>query len=232
MTEADWLTCSSEPLRFLAREGRTSDRKLRLFGVACCRWIWNRFTGTSRDAVEVVERYADRQASDAELDEAHRNAEQALLSVPEKDIPDAAYAAFHATYHERFADHYVVEPDPERIELYEAIERAATYALYARRAGRHPGFEWLFLLGDIFGNPFRPVAVAPEWRSQSIVQLADAAYRDRQLPTGELDTGSLGVLADALEERGCNDEYLLGHLRSAGPHVRGCWAVDLLLGKE
>jgi hypothetical protein len=52
------------------------------------------------------------------------------------------------------------------------------------------------------------------------------------LPSSELDTARLTVLADALEEAGCGDGEMLGHLRSAGPHVRGCWALDLVLGKE
>jgi hypothetical protein len=49
---------------------------------------------------------------------------------------------------------------------------------------------------------------------------------------GTLDPARLTVLADALEDAGCTDADLLGHLRSPGPHVRGCWAVDLVLGKE
>ena len=65
-----------------------------------------------------------------------------------------------------------------------------------------------------------------------MVALAQAAYDERELPAGTLDTARLGVLADALEESGCDQADLLAHLRGPGPHVRGCWAVDLLLGKE
>jgi hypothetical protein len=64
-----------------------------------------------------------------------------------------------------------------------------------------------------------------------VVRLAQAAYDDRHLPAGTLDNGRLAILADALEEAGCTDADVLGHLRGPGPHVRGCWAVDLLLGK-
>ena len=63
-------------------------------------------------------------------------------------------------------------------------------------------------------------------------RLARPAYEDRLLPSGHLDPVRLAVLADALEEAGCTDESILTHLRSAGPHVRGCWALDLVLGKE
>ena len=61
--------------------------------------------------------------------------------------------------------------------------------------------------------------------------MAEAAYEQRELPAGTLDPARLTVLADALEDAGCADADLLGHLRGPGPHVRGCWAVDLLLGK-
>jgi hypothetical protein len=70
------------------------------------------------------------------------------------------------------------------------------------------------------------------WNGGTIVQLAQSAYEERHLPAGTLDNGRLAVLADALEEAGCTDADILGHLRGPGPHVRGCWAVDLLLGKS
>ena len=64
-----------------------------------------------------------------------------------------------------------------------------------------------------------------------MVSLAPAAYDDRTLPAGTLDPDRLAVLADALEEAGCDNDDLLSHVRGPGPHVRGCWVVDLLLGK-
>jgi hypothetical protein len=67
----------------------------------------------------------------------------------------------------------------------------------------------------------------------AVTQLARAAYGPRRVPKrGTLDPALLAALADALEDAGCNDADLLGHLRSPGPHVRGCWAVDLVLGKS
>jgi hypothetical protein len=65
-----------------------------------------------------------------------------------------------------------------------------------------------------------------------VVCLAQAAYENRQLPPGLLDNARLAVLADALEEAGCQDPVILGHLRSGGEHVRGCFVVDALLGKR
>jgi hypothetical protein len=65
-----------------------------------------------------------------------------------------------------------------------------------------------------------------------VLALAQSAYDYRIMPSGELDPARLAVLSDALEEAGCDDADILNHLRAAGPHVRGCWALDLLLGKE
>jgi hypothetical protein len=79
------------------------------------------------------------------------------------------------------------------------------------------------LLRETVGNPFRPAAVTPGRRTIAAVALARHIY-----DSGDFDC--LPVLADALEDAGCTDAELLGHLRGPGPHVRGCWAVDLLLG--
>jgi hypothetical protein len=103
--------------------------------------------------------------------------------------------------------------------------------------GRHlpthwvPGKVAVGLLHDLFGNPFRPVAIDAGWLTPTVTSLAGAAYDGRALPLGELDFARLAVLADALEEAGCTNSELLGHLRGPRPHVRGCWGVDLLLKK-
>jgi hypothetical protein len=88
------------------------------------------------------------------------------------------------------------------------------------------------LVTEIFNNPFRAVSLDPAWRTPTVADLAAAAYEERSLPSGQLDPARLAVLADALEEAGCTNAEILGHLRSAGPHVRGCWCVDLVLAKE
>ncbi|MBN9518635.1 hypothetical protein J0H58_08975 [bacterium] len=80
------------------------------------------------------------------------------------------------------------------------------------------------LVRDIFGNPFRLVALDPAWRTEAAVALARGMYESR-------DFTPMSVLADALEDAGCAGTDVLGHCRGSGPHVRGCWVVDLLLGK-
>ena len=87
------------------------------------------------------------------------------------------------------------------------------------------------LLRCVFGNPFRPVSPDPAWRTPGVRALAVATYQELSLPHGALDATRLGVLADALEDAGCAEGALAEHLRSPGPHVRGCWVVDLLTGR-
>jgi hypothetical protein len=81
------------------------------------------------------------------------------------------------------------------------------------------------LLHDIFGNPFGTVILDSGWLASTVTALARQIYDTR-------DFTATPLLADALEDGGCTDAELLGHLRGPGPHVRGCWAVDLVLGKE
>jgi hypothetical protein len=92
------------------------------------------------------------------------------------------------------------------------------------------------LLRDIVGSRFReavvPRLVVHTCCEGAIGDIARGAYEHRQMPSRMLDRFRLAMLADALEDAGCTDAELLGHLRSPGPHVRGCWAVDLVLGKE
>jgi hypothetical protein len=87
------------------------------------------------------------------------------------------------------------------------------------------------LLREVVGDPFRPASFEDAWRTSAVASLAQAAYDERLTPSFDLDPVRLSILADALEDGGCAVE-LLAHLRSPGPHVRGCWALDLVLGKQ
>jgi hypothetical protein len=81
------------------------------------------------------------------------------------------------------------------------------------------------LLRDIFGNPFREVNFEAEWRTTTVVALAMQLYETR-------DFGEMPILADAIQDAGCEDTVILDHCRGPGPHVRGCWVCDLVLGME
>ena len=81
------------------------------------------------------------------------------------------------------------------------------------------------LIRDVIGNPYHPVTFSPAWRTDTAVSLATQMYDAR-------DFSAMPILADALQDAGCDSDDLLNHCRGEGPHVRGCWVVDLVLGKE
>jgi hypothetical protein len=81
------------------------------------------------------------------------------------------------------------------------------------------------LVNCVFGNPFRPVTFDARWRTSDVVGLAQAIYDDKAFER-------MPILGDALMDAGCEDEQIIGHCRGDGPHVRGCWVVDLVLGRE
>ena len=88
------------------------------------------------------------------------------------------------------------------------------------------------LLRDILGNPWRPVTVDRCWLTPTVLSLAQDAYDQRDEASDHLDPVRLAILADALEEVGCTETDILAHLRSPGPHVRGCWVIDLILCRQ
>jgi hypothetical protein len=230
VTEVEWLewrACTDlTPLLDFVRV-RGSHRKWRLFAVACCRQIWDLMTDErSRVAVEMAERHADRPAGESEIDAAWWASQDATVEAenlaPDNDLTVYATHAAYSTI-----------PNPSDLPAFLHARATAEYAAWAASGTDGPDrLVQGLLLHDIFGNPFRPVTVSPAWQSPQVAALSQAAYDQRELPAGTLDLARLAVLADALEEAGCTDPDLLGHLRGPGPHVRGCWVVDLLLGKE
>jgi hypothetical protein len=81
------------------------------------------------------------------------------------------------------------------------------------------------LIREVFGNPFRRVAADPAWLTSTVASLAEGIYAERAFDR-------LPILADALQDAGCENAEVLGHCSGPGPHVRGCWVIDLLLGKS
>lgn len=88
------------------------------------------------------------------------------------------------------------------------------------------------LVRELSGGPGRPASLDPGWITPAVLTLVGAAYTERDMPSGTLDPARLAVLSDALEEAGCTDASLLGHLRGEGPHWRGCHALDAVLGRS
>jgi hypothetical protein len=243
MTEEEWLAGNNPRgmLSFL-RDG-VRPRKLRLFACACCRRIWHLLAeAREREAVEVAERYADwRGVRKAEAKSAGRAARPAFadFDTPRWDAGRAAAGccavfldAPHGAYlWEQAAD----TADQAASALLPPQVRAADRARWpAEAAWREERAAQAHLLRCIFGNPFRPVNLAPPWRAQpgdTLFRLAMGAYDERDLPAGTLLGPRLAALADALEAAGCDQADLLGHLRSPGPHVRGCWPIEAVLGR-
>ncbi len=225
MTEEQWL-CSTDltwMLQFL--RGKISDRKLRLFAVASCRHLLRQVQVRPVDvrAVDVAERYADGEASDAELaaaaryvpgpPSAHRTAGFACQDTASMEAAAnlADYAAENAAWAagEHAASPVGADPRSPEFAAAQAAERATQAAI----------------LRDLIGPlPFRVVHFDPAWRTPAVMAWAAFAYDDRRF-------ADLPILADALEEAGCTDAELLGHLRLAGPHFLGCWGLDAVLGK-
>jgi hypothetical protein len=238
MTEAEWLT-STDPHELLGFvQDRAGERPLRLFACACCRHAWPRLCDErSLRAVEAAERYADGLAGTADLwalyvpalNAFHEaTAEWAKVrrawSRPLLGIPPQWNAFMMA----RRAAWMAVVSGQEGASL---AARAATHlsdssylnsAVEARRE-RARQAAWL---RDLFGNPFRPSRLDPawvRWHDDCVGHIARGIYQEQAFDR-------LPILADALLDAGCDDDRLLAHCREPAGHVRGCWALDLLLG--
>jgi hypothetical protein len=255
MTESEWLAATDPQamLETLRESGKATDRKLRLFAVACCRRVWHLMTDDrSRRTVEVAEEYLDDRADTAAKSKAQRNAHQAAGELnlrlaqggPERRRRHAetmAALAAAGVLQESGVSEYA---SPAQLAASQAASAAAVAVKFAARANGAPArpsakserLGQCLLLRCLFGSPFRPLRPLDPgwltWNNGVIPILAQAIYEERSLPEGTLDPARLAVLADALEDAGCTEAELLAHLRGPGPHVRGCHAIDALLGRE
>jgi hypothetical protein len=222
---------------------RGSDRKLRLFGCACCRTAGLLLKDPwTRRVVETAERYADEFASGSELAAARAEADAAAAArsaagasgAEMAEVARAVGAAAHADAWQaaRGPLWHIARAEIWRRFAFQTRERWRCIEGKFQRAEQRRQME---PLRCIFGNPFRQVEIplrCKKWNGGIALKLGAAAYEERQMPAGLLDPDRLAVLADALEEAGCREDAILAHLRSPGPHVRGCWAVDLVLDKK
>jgi hypothetical protein len=251
LSEGEWLASSSprSMLGFLRSTGKGSNRKFRLFALACCDRIAHLLTDSrSERAIEMARRYegglVGEESLDHALDEADVAMQDAFLKTPaaregEESLESSRQvrAEFHAAcaaravaFRQAARAAETVAEEAEEAVFFAADEPEDTgFAPTARIAERAAQVAHLF---DLFGPlPFHDVpTVEPSvraWNDGCVVKLAQEIV--------ELDDFTplqMGVLADALEEAGYTDGSLLGHLRSPGPHGQGCWALDLLLAKE
>jgi hypothetical protein len=211
MTEAEWQSSTDAHALYhhLRWWVRPPERKYRLFACAVCRQCWPRLSDLGRHAVALAEPAADghpidgRSGLEYELLNEHN-----ALRVQRVPLP---------------------HPTPE--------ERAAliAYAVVASRSGAEAADDAIRnvpdeatpvadVIRDVFGNPFGPATVPAHWRTETVVALAAGIYAARAFDR-------MPILADALQDAGCDDEPVLSHCRSPGPHVLGCWVVDSVLNK-
>ena len=206
MTEQEWLECADPKPMLEFLRGKASDRKLRLFAVACCRRIWHLLVDErSWRAVDEAERFSDKSANHGELKDAHN----AACKVERFGTGFEGRAAVWATSADSMeASLMTVDAVWDIFSSADASESVAQAAL----------------LRCIFGNPFQPNAIDPSSLTPAVVQMAQAIYDDRVFDR-------MPALADALHDAGCDNAEILAHCRGPGPHVRGCWVVDMVLGK-
>jgi hypothetical protein len=208
--EGEWLACN-DPTVLVSCVGRgAAERMQRLFACACCRRYWHMFPDRrSRAAVEAAERFADGLATGRELARACDGA--AAVAGATGTLTDWTWLAVEAA-----------DPGPSAVRVVHRFRLGLGGASNPLRA-------WMVsLVRDVFGNPFRTPHLDPAWltwEGGTVRKLAEGIYQDQAFDR-------LPILADALEEAGCADEQVLAHCRGGGPHVRGCWVLDLLLGRE
>jgi hypothetical protein len=229
VTESEWQAgvfpnSMLEQLRSLA-----SDRKLRLYLVACSHMFLDRLgdprLGWLQEVVDVSERFADGRAKRKEIEGARKLGKEIWGQIPHHQTAafGTAALAWNTTRDKTFTA---------------AMDASVSYvwSANARRQNKGPLFgddkvlsgHLCSLLRDIFGNPFRPSVIAPDWlawNDGTVVKLARTIYEDRRWDI-------MPILGDALEDAMCDNDYILQHCRGPGPHARGCWVVDLILGKE
>jgi hypothetical protein len=241
MTEAEWLDGTDpEPmLDYLL--GKSSDRKFRLFGCACCRQHWNWLPlEECKQAVTEAEHFADGKITREQLTRARKEARWALHRVPDEQTYAASAAArilrVRAAPAARQAAEFmrkqraVWTPVPKafRGRVLEFSEQEAAKAAWDEASAdveRKEGKLQASLLRDIFGNPFRPLTANPSCLTPNVLNLAQVLYEKRAFCR-------LPELADSLSSAGCGNAEFLAHCREPQGHVLGCWVVDLLLGKE
>jgi hypothetical protein len=218
MTEETWQTSSDFRLLLPFFKRMASCRKQRLFLCA----LWRHFFSdvkTDREAavyaVETAERYADGLATKAEVVKARQalgSRNRAAWWTTFGRLNQALLAMPLNTL--PFTQYVPSRVDPSRFD--DPRDRLSKNGILCD------------LFRNLLGNPFRPVEANAgwlAWHDGTIPKLAQVIYGERRFQ-------ELPILADALEDAGCANEELLQHCREPGEHVRGCWVIDLLTGKE
>ena len=243
MDETRWLAAAT-PLHLLgyarrelrATRTKSGRRKLRLFGCACGRRVWPALRPDQRAVIEAAERAADGLATLAEVERAWAATHRWVLPTVVGAIRGFVWRVLGRQVEPEPVETPPAQPPSVGRLLVRIARREAWATVHACRAaaaadlnairGNKPAAEKRIqadLARCLFGNPFRPTTFDPRWRTSTAVGLARAVYDEHAFDR-------LPILADALEEAGCDDEPMLKHCREAAVHARGCWVVDRVLG--
>jgi hypothetical protein len=244
ITQKQWEegTDPGQMIRSALHWVKNPERKARLYRVALVRDVWDELLWLCRVLTELAERQADGEFDPSALarpleyiaEGAYFCAQERSSGTPPDNVTRSRrwladyerYLFDLGCFKPTGADLAAERVDPERLRKLAWL----AYGVHFEWSGpsdlsaKH-GFDSVPVIRDIFGNPFRPATFDPAWRTDTAVSLASQMYESR-------DFGAMPILADALQDAGCDSEDILGHCRGAGPHVRGCWVVDLVLGKE
>ena len=260
--EGAWFTCTDPRPMYQLLRSKERGRKFRLFACACCRRLEHLLTDErSLRALEVLERFLDGELTQTEYTLGkHEAADASAAQARVAGATESRHGSSEADRVRMFAFMFAAQAVAEcfgsvtsaasdccgalrgfgtaeimdEVKLRETGDRIETAERIIQAA----------LLRDIFGNPFHPIAFAPAWRNAAALSLAQKMYNSH-------DFGEMSDLADLLEDAGCDNEQILNHCRYSGHqtelhsglppagngtqtsvHVRGCWVVDLVLGKE
>lgn len=243
MTEVEWRACTDVELMLKFLRSKVSERKLRYFALACCGRIVDLIVDRRAEvAIEFAEQFADvgvarkrgrpaiRKAADVLC---HEWAQARWRTTDEKEkarcliAGNAAHAAKATLESSAWHSADWASGFSANARAWEWIiaHKPGSLPDFDQAAKRTEQFEQVPLIHDIFGNPFRPVSVDPSWLTSTVTNLAKGIYTDRAFDR-------LPILADALQDAGCDSDDILNHCRGPGPHVRGCWVVDLLTGRK
>jgi hypothetical protein len=213
VTEEVW-TASEDPDSLLDAAKAMKQlpaRKARLFASGCFRLVWDRIQADDiRLAVEMSDSRADKKISQQEL-EGHRYP----MTVASDNVRSWLAVAIQSLATSNLSTSYVAWQ----------VRTSTQNDIYRHARRGIPCRSQADLVREVVGNPFRPVLFDSRWRTSDVVGLARAIYEDKAFER-------MPILADALMDAGCEDEQVISHCRGDGPHVRGCWVVDLVLGKE
>jgi hypothetical protein len=215
MTEAEWLACedASQLIIAMPEHGRVTTRTHALFVVVACRRLQGYYFKKETDfALRTLELYADGTASEEAMEQVFAHVENTTYGADCIDLRICEAVADVLFWSGTFFDSLRA--------LSAGLTGLIPSDVQAQAVLGHAD-----LVREIVGNPFRPSKLQPSTITADALRIATVAYDSHEF-------GCLPILSDALEEAGCTDTDLLAHLRSPGPHVRGCWALDHILGKS